>query len=105
MSGNAGETPVRFVVCAACRKDGVVVAGARHLDGVMRGVMRMMGMGYAGWEQGFIDQFGVFMTREEAWEVADKAGQIRRPTGWEKGDKPRPPGAGDKGSLFSENLY
>jgi hypothetical protein len=27
--------------------------------------------------QGFIDQKGVFMTREEAWEVAVAAGQVR----------------------------
>jgi hypothetical protein len=44
-------------------------------------------------EQGFIDQFGVFMTREEAYEVAKAAGQIKYRCG------------GDEGRLFSENLY
>jgi hypothetical protein len=44
-------------------------------------------------EQGFIDQFGVFMTREEAYVVAKAAGQIKYRCG------------GDDGVLFSENLY
>jgi hypothetical protein len=43
--------------------------------------------------QGFIDQFGDFMTREEARKVALDAGQVRRRVG------------GDSERLFSENLY
>jgi hypothetical protein len=45
------------------------------------------------WEQGFVDQYGNFMTREEAWEIAQAAGQIRRPEG------------GAPGTLYSEHLY
>ena len=45
------------------------------------------------WEQGFIDQRGEFMTREEAHKVATESGQIIRRCG------------GDDGRLFSENLY
>jgi hypothetical protein len=45
------------------------------------------------WEQGFIDQHGVFMTREEAWIVAEAACQIIRRVG------------GDGARLYSENLY
>jgi hypothetical protein len=53
-----------------------------------------------------VDQVGDFLTREEAWVVADQAGQIRRPTGHEKDySKQRPPNVGDSGMLFSENLW
>jgi len=45
------------------------------------------------WEQGFVDQHGEFMTREEAHKVAIEAGQIIRRCG------------GDEERLFSENLY
>ncbi len=44
-------------------------------------------------EQGFIDQWRVFMTREEAWLVAEAARQIIYRGNW---------GAG---VLYSENLY
>lgn len=47
-------------------------------------------------EQGFIDQHGAFMSRREAWEVAEAAGQIIRRVG---GDE------ADGGTLYSENLY
>ena len=49
----------------------------------------------ANWEQGFIDQYGVFMTREEALKVATEAGQInvRR---WK---------TSPAHLLFSEDLY
>jgi hypothetical protein len=57
-------------------------------------------------ECGFVDQDNVFMSRAEAWKVADAAGQIRRPTGLEKNyDSHRAPNIGDEGLLFSENLY
>ena len=56
-------------------------------------------------EQGFIDQFGDFLTREEAWKIADSMGQIRRPTGFETFLCPRKANVGDDGILFSENLY
>lgn len=45
-------------------------------------------------EQGFIDQWGTFMTREQAWRVAEVAGQILYRVG---GDY--------NGTLYSENLY
>lgn len=47
-------------------------------------------------DQGFIDQFGAFMSRTEAWKVAEAAGQIIRRV---DGD------AVDGGTLYSENLY
>jgi hypothetical protein len=45
-------------------------------------------------EQGFIDQWGKFMGREEAFDVATAAGQIRHKSG-------NP----DSKELFSEDLY
>jgi hypothetical protein len=43
-------------------------------------------------DQGFIDQFGDFLNREEAWEIAQEQGQIK-----EEVSAP--------GILYSENLY
>ena len=45
-------------------------------------------------EQGFIDNFGNFLTREEAWLVAKAAGQVIKVCG-----------GNGSGKLFSENLY
>jgi hypothetical protein len=68
----------RWVVCAAnlC-EDGVILCGARHWDHVMRAQADAMG-----WddrrkaEQGFIDQWGNWMSREDAKIVAIASGQI-----------------------------
>jgi hypothetical protein len=86
---------VRWVVCAANRHKtrGIIICGARHWDEVMRGQVEAMGEDYHSWDQGFIDQRGEWMTREEAHEVAKENGQIRRRCG------------GDAKRLFSENLY
>ena len=49
-----------------------------------------------GWniaEQGFVDQYGVFLNRKQALGVAEEAEQIIRRCG------------GDDTELFSENLY
>lgn len=88
---------VRLIVCAAIKSKitGRVICGARHLDEVMRdGITHGGGREeWRGAEQGFIDQFCVFVSRQEAWQIADTAGQIRRRCG------------GDDGFLYSENLY
>lgn len=48
-------------------------------------------------DQGFVDQWGVYMTREEAYQVAEAAGQIIYPAAC---------GAGlDGPKLYSEGLY
>ncbi len=85
----------RRVVCAACRVGNVIAAGARHFDTVMHKQFEAMNMpgserGMA--EQGFIDQFGLFLTREEAFVLATEKGQIK--------GEPNVPGV-----LFSEDLY
>jgi hypothetical protein len=84
----------RRIVCAAMSKEGRIVTGARHFDKVMRNQMEAS-EGVKWWkdcEQGFIDQFGDFLNRDEAWIVAEEQEQIRRDVG-------------TTGHLYSENLY
>lgn len=92
-----------WVVCAACRnsKSGMIVTGARHFDPIMRDTINAMigdmtdrhtywmKYGWSDADQGFIDQWGHFLTREEAAEIAYENGQT----------KDRLP------VLFSEDLY
>lgn len=92
------EKPQQVVVCAACKHGDKVICGARHWDGVMRAQFAASHGKDAkpiGWDEGFIDQFGDYLTREEAVEIADKAGQLnqRREKGW------------PEHMLFSEDLY
>ena len=101
----------RVIVCAAIRNDktGAVLCGVHH--GVCMG--QAIGLGLQSrdvsntdWTCGFVDNKQQFLTRAEAWKVADAAGQIRRPTGWEKDySQARTAGVGDEKLLFSENLY
>ena len=90
----------RRVVCAACRssKTGAIVLGPRHMDVVMRlHVQQIDNHDYHDFDdQGFIDQWGVFMSRREAWKVAEAANQIVYRCG---GDQAK------GGTLYSENLY
>ena len=85
------------IVCAANKFEGIgktfIVLGARHYDKLMREAIERLPAGSYEKEQGFIDQLGNFLTREEAFVVATTAGQIIRRVG------------GDEGRLFSENLY
>ena len=88
----------QYIVCAANRiktKKGIVIlTGARHWDSIMRRQADHLGIKGGNEEQGFIDQFGTFLTREEAMEIVKKNGQ--------KFDKES--NRGDK-SLCSEGLY
>lgn len=88
------SAPPRMIVCAANRKrfTGEIVLGIRHWDAFMR-KLETEGDPV---DQGFIDQQGLFLNRNEAWKVAEAAGQIRRRVG---GDD------SDGGTLYSENLY
>ena len=88
----------QFVVCAAIRNhQGRIICGARHYDTIMRSQAASDHNPIdADWfhsDQGFIDQFGNFLTRLEACEIARKTGQIKHRCG------------GDDDLLFSENLY
>ena len=102
-----------YVVCAACRHrpTGLIVTGARHFDKVMRAqIFSLQGydkcaaalgqfkemLSSDDWrnlDQGFIDNYGDFLTREEAWYVAKYSNQIKFPT------------STAERFLFSENLY
>lgn len=85
---------VRRVVCAAIRNEVYdVICGPRHWDSVMRAQVSCSVGSWSRAEQGFVDQHGDFLTREEAWVIAEAAGQIIRRCG------------GDGVRLFSENLY
>jgi hypothetical protein len=89
-----GESMMDRIVCAANRKrfTGHVVLGIRHWDDFMRGI-HSEGDPV---DQGFIDNRGNFLSRTEAWKVANAAGQIIRRVG---GDDV------NGGTLYSENLY
>jgi hypothetical protein len=86
------------IVCAAQRNyAGIIVTGARHFDRTMVNMMELLDPQWKHqWSQsecGFIDQFGTFLTREQAWIVALRNNQIIKRVG------------GDEGCLYSENLY
>ncbi len=73
------------IVAAANRYGDFVIAGSRHFCVTMNGVMDAIGMdvlhAYAGGpdneEQGFIDQYGTFHSREAAAQIAIAAGQVK----------------------------
>lgn len=93
------------IVCAANKHpvSAEIAVGVRHFCPVMHGnILRfkgandensLYGKGWRQSEQGFIDQHGVFYTREEAWVIAEKNGQIIGDHDW------------CTGSLHSEHLY
>lgn len=95
----------RVVVCAANLSiiSNKIICGARHWDSIMRGQVewlkdhptgRKTPDEWIGCKQGFIDQFGVFMEREEAFQVAKEANQIKFHCSNEGGT-----------TLYSEHLY
>lgn len=91
----------RRIVAAANRYEGdVIVVSARHHDLLMNEQLkRLKEFGVIKTthtrDQGFIDNRGVFLSREEALIVAEKAGQIN-----EHREKTDP-----EYMLFSEDLY
>lgn len=95
---NGAELP-RLVVCAAIRVGEHIICGARHYDGIMRKQISILiadGDEKEAWrsaEQGFIDQRGEWLTRQEAHQIAWENNQVRRRCG------------GDTERLYSENLY
>jgi hypothetical protein len=90
--------PDSIIVCAAMMmKDGLILSGVRHFSPDMRETGRRIygdNFKYQVEKQGFINQFGEFLSREEAWAVAEKNGQIRKLCY-----------DGQTGILYSENLY
>ena len=93
----------RRVVCAAIRAaDGDLLLGIRHYSKDMHKQIdaRHDGAKFKmrhDEDQGFVDKFGVFMSREEAYKVAEAAGQLRYPEACDDGL--------DGKRLYSEGLY
>ncbi len=84
------------IICAAIKHKlvKIIIIGPRHYDKLMSSQIKVSDyIGWANADQGFIDQHGTFLTREEAYIVANENNQIIRRVG------------GDEGKLFSENLY
>jgi len=83
-----------YVVCAALRRwDGMMICSPRHFDLICIRMIEVSG-GKQNWlkcEQGFVNQYGDFLTRKNALVLARKNNQIRR-------------GIADN-KLYSENLY
>jgi len=88
--------PDPWIVCAANKnkKTGRIICGPRHWDDVMRS-QRLESERFRDFDQGFITQLREWVSREEAYIIAEKNGQIRFPDH----------GSYDKKTLFSEMLY
>ena len=86
----------RVVVCAANRYGELIICGARHHDPIMNNVLdalKTSGIEMSkDQDQGFIDQWGNYITREDAKTIALSSGQLLRD-----------PDIHDQ--CFSENLY
>lgn len=73
---NGIDKPKQIVVCAANKfPSGLILCGARHWDKLMRKQADYAGVKGGSEEQGFIDQFGEFLTREEAMAIVKDNGQ------------------------------
>ena len=75
---NGIEPPQQMVVCAANRNDmGIIVCSARHFDTLMKETISALKYDepFSKWEEGFIDQFGTFLTRVEAMKIVKESGQ------------------------------
>lgn len=85
----------RRIVCAACRwPDGHVILGIRHFSPDMRLSAHKQGYDTIDCrEQGFVDQWGNYLTRQEAYVIAERQNQYKP---WD----PATPG-----TLYSEDLY
>lgn len=89
-----GSSQPKRVVCAACRwPDGHVIIGIRHFSPDMRLSAALQGYRGLNVEEGFVDQYGNFLTRQEAFKLALANGQYR------------PYGTYIFGTLYSEDLY
>jgi len=86
----------RHIVCAANKYGDLIICGARHHDKIMNSVLgkiRAIDVDFERvGEQGFIDQYGTFVTREDAKEIVVANKQPLRDTPLYD-------------VLFSENIY
>lgn len=93
----------RRIVCAAIRAvDGELLLGVRHYDNFMHRQIEQRTDGHKfkhrlDEDQGFVDQHGLFLTRLEAYELANTNNQIMYQDAC-------PPSLGGR-KLYSEGLY
>lgn len=92
---NGIEKPQQVVVCAANKVGDLVLCGARHWDSIMCKQADALGIKGGREEQGFINQFGEFLTRKEAMQIVKENGQ--------RFDIER--NGGSDSELYSEGLY
>lgn len=102
MSWEPPEDATPYIVCAACRHGEFIAAGPRHFDDVMRvqveAYLEAKGLPEETWadfDQGFVDQYGRYYSREDAMAAVKANGQSF--------DLER--NGGHDGWLFSEGLY
>ena len=96
------------IVCAANRyMKKVIVCGPRHGDGTMHTVLNYLPDEYMNSEeQGFVNTWGQFLNRKDAWKVACYNNQIVRPVGNQlEENKDLMNIIDSETELFSENLY
>jgi|SRR5690606_16002656 len=78
------NSAMRKVSMAACIVNGILFTGTRHFCPVMQMQIKHAGVDLSGRyhdccnDQGFVDQWGIYMSRKEAFDVAEAAGQIDR---------------------------
>lgn len=111
LNNKLSDHDLNRIVCAANRHPDLAIPllGPRHwsdamraqydhIEGLMNSDSRFSGSmpPHHEFEEGFIDKFGNFKTRQEAWIIAEAAGQIIRRVG---GDHR------DGGTLYTENIY
>ena len=95
MNFNKGNSRA-IIVCAACRCEGIVIAGARHFDKIMHTQIDAMDIKWTSDdEQGFIDQFGNFYSRVEALKTILR--NDLQLINWDRN--------GSTTELYSEGLY
>ena len=84
-----------LIVCAACiNSEGKVVPSVRHGDELVYNVMDEYEVTLFRWVQGFVTNRFSFVTRKEAWIIAERQGQIRNQLPCDHSKR-----------LYSENLY
>ena len=89
----------RKIVCAALRfKSGLIITGVRHFDKIMSDQIEVLlncgtlvSNDVA--EQGFVDSYGAFLDRTQAYRLAEKNGQLNLKSQIHLDE------------LYSENLY
>lgn len=87
---------VNRIVCAAvkCNRTGIVICGVRHFDRIMCRQLDILKDQVSGeFDEGFVDKFGQYHTRESAWIIAVGANQIIRLVDNQTTE------------LYSENIY